>query len=184
MTSFKSKSWLRFLGIALILILMMTELTACSCGEKGGKTTPPPATAAAPSGTSASAVKDLKLPVNLKEARGIGSLHMEIVYDPAVLSATNVEGGDLAANSMIEFNAKTPGRLKVGVVDASGINGDGTLLTVSFKAIDTKKTSQISLENLECYNSKTLFDIVVSTAPGKLSAVDGSFTAPEVKAVK
>jgi hypothetical protein len=180
MTSFRNKAWIKFLFLAVILVLMLTTLTACSCGGTKGNTTSLPTAAA----TAASAVKDLKVPVNLKEARNIGSLHMEIVYDPAVLSATNVEAGDLAVNSMVEFNSSAPGRVKVGVVDASGINGDGTLLTVSFKALDKNKSSQLKLENLECYNAKTLYDIVVSASPGSISAADGSFTAPEVKSVK
>jgi hypothetical protein len=173
MISVKNISWLKFIIIAIILIIMGTQITACSCGGPENKTTSTPSAAA-------TALKDLKVPVNLKGARAVGSLHMEIVYDPAVVSANGVEAGELGANSMIEFNSTTPGRVKVGIVDATGITGDGTVITVSFKALDKNKTSQLNLENLGCYNAKTLVDIILRTSPGKLVPADGSFTALEV----
>src|SRR4030042_401526 len=166
----EKKSWYRFIYITIILILAPVILTSCGGGGKDKEAIL----------TSIPTVKELKVPVNLKQASNVGSLHMEIVYDSAVLSATDVEPGELGTNAMIEFSLSTQGRVKVGVVDASGINGDGAVIALSFNVIDKNKTSQLTLENVECYNAKTLYDIVVSASPGNLSAKDGSYTAPEI----
>ena len=168
--------WLRLLYVVIALTLVASTLTACGGGGKEDKATSAPTATL----TSTPAVKELEVPINLKDARNVGSLHMEIVYDPAVLSVIDVEAGELGSNAMIEFSLSTQGRVKVGIVDASGINGDGAVVTVSFKAIDKNKTSQLALENLECYSAKTLYDFVVKSSPGNLSAVDGSYTAAEV----
>ena len=176
MTRHENKSRYRFLYITIILILVLSILTACGGGGKEDKSTLSPTATM----TSTPIVKELKVPINLKEARNVGSLHMEIVYDPAVLSATDVEAGDLGSNAMIESSLSTQGRVKVGIVDASGINGDGAVITVSFKVMDKNKTSQLTLENIECYDAKTLYDIIVKASPGNVSALDGSYTAPEI----
>lgn len=167
--------WLRLLYVTITLTLVASTLTACGGGGKEESTSVPTATV-----TSTLAVKELEVPVNLKDARNVGSLHVEVVYDPEVLSAIDVEAGEIGSNAIIEFSLSIRGRVKVGIVDASGINGGGAVVTVSFKIVDKNKTSQLSLENLECYSAKTLYDIVFKSSPGNLSAIDGSYTAPEV----
>ncbi|MBN1189962.1 MAG: hypothetical protein JXA46_09430 [Dehalococcoidales bacterium] len=179
MVSIRNGAWLKILTIAMALITIAMTVTGCSCGSKEGTTA---TTTALPAASSAApvTVKELIVPVNLKDARNVGSLHLEIVYNPAAISVTNVEAGDLAANAMIEYNADAAGRIKIGIVDAAGINGDGTLLNLFFKAVDNNISSELKLDNLECYDAKTLFDIIANSTPGQLSAADGSFTAPEI----
>ena len=103
-------------------------------------------------------------------ASNVGSLEFELVYDSTALEAVGVEKGKLADNAMLEFTIARPGRVWVGLVDSNGINGNGSLVTVSFKAVGEGETaSQLTLENIEAYDATTLIDIVTRATPGNLS---------------
>ena len=120
------------------------------------------------------------VPVDLRGAKNLGSLQIELGYDPAVLEATEVRAGELAKNAMVEYNLTAPGRLAVGVIDAAGINGNGSVVTVSFKVLDKGGTSPITLERIEANDSTTLVDIPCKASAGEFVASGGSFTAPVI----
>jgi len=120
------------------------------------------------------------VPVVLSRAKNVGSLQMELAYDPAVLEATEVKAGELAKNAMVEYNLAAPGRLVVGVIDSSGMNGTGPVVTISFKVLDKRGTSAIILETIQANDATTLIDMPVKASAGSYAARDGSFTAPVI----
>ncbi len=91
-----------------------------------------------------------------------------------------MEAGNLGRNALIEYNLEIPGRVIVGIVDAMGIDGDGTVVTVSFKVVANEGTSPLSLEHLEATDAETLYDIITEVSPGEFVAKDRSFTPPVV----
>jgi len=123
---------------------------------------------------------EVGMPINLQGASNVGSLHIELVYDSAMLEATGVKAGKLGRNAVIESNLETLGRVIIGIIDASGINGDGSVVTVSFKAKGKEGTSSLTLENLEANDAETLYDIITKASPGEFTAKDNSFTAPAI----
>jgi len=154
----------RFPQILLVLMLVMAlVLGGCSLIPKSTPT---------PEGGG--------VPINLQGASNVGSLHIELVYDSAMLEATGVKAGKLGRNAVIESNMETPGRAIIGIIDASGINGDGPVVTVSFKAKGKEGTSSLTLENVEAYDAETLYDIITKTFPGEVMAKDNSFTVPAI----
>lgn len=126
------------------------------------------------------AAGEVGVPINLSGASNVGSLHIELAYDSTVLEATEVKAGKLGRNAVIESNLGTPGRAIIGIIDAAGINGDGSVVTVSFKATGKEGTSPLTLENIEAYDAETLYDIIVRVSPGEFVAKDSSFTAPVI----
>jgi len=120
------------------------------------------------------------VPINFSGASNAGSLHIELVYDSTMLEATEVKAGKLGGNAVIESNLGTPGRAIIGIIDAVGINGDGSVVTVSFKTKGKEGTSSLTLENIEAYDAETLYDIITRTSPGEFVAKDSSFTAPVI----
>lgn len=172
------------MGLSILTIL---GLLLVGCGGKKAKTAPqqPTPTPAeirtpTPAETKAPAPQEVTVPVNLKGARNVGSLQIELVYNSAVLEAKEVKAGELAKNAMIEYNMKTPGRLTVGIVDAVGINGSGSVATVLFKIIDKGGTSPITLEKIEANDATSLIDIPTKASAGSFVARDQSFTAPVI----
>lgn len=120
------------------------------------------------------------IPVELMGAKNLGSLQVELAYDPAVLEATEVKAGELAKNAMVEYNLAAPGLLVVGVIDAAGIGGNGSVVTVSFKVLDKAGTSPITLERIEANDATTLIDIPVRASAGSFVARDQLVTAPVI----
>ncbi len=89
-----------------------------------------------------------------------------------------IKAADLAENAMMEYNIENPGRVIIGIIDSSGINGDGTVATVSFNVVDSEGTSTLTLEKVETHDATTLVDIINETSDGGFVAKEQSVTAP------
>jgi hypothetical protein len=81
------------------------------------------------------------VPVTISGADRLGGMDLTVTYDPAVLKYTGVKQGDLTKNGLIEAKEAEPGRVNIGFINAAGISGDGTLLTLGFTATGAKGTS-------------------------------------------
>lgn len=119
----------------------------------------------------------IEVPLQIQGASNIGGLHVELVYDPDVLEATKVTPGQAAANGAIESNLGTPGRVVIGFIDAMGVDGNGTLATVSFSKAGPGETA-LSLENVEATDADTLYETYIQASDGSFSSEGNSVTAP------
>ncbi len=150
----KSANIYRTLIIAALAILII--LPAAGCIKVPRKT-------AATSG-------QLKVPINAVNAGKLGSLEFEVVYDPAVIQPEGVTKGDLADNAMLDFSLSRSGRMWVALVDSNGLNGNGSLVVITFhKANSGQAATTITLENVLAYDAVTLVDIITSTTAGSLT---------------
>ena len=98
-------------------------------------------------------------------------MHLELVYDAAILEAKNVEKAPLlTGNVLLASNLDEPGRLVVGLVTLDGVNGDGAALTVHFvvKGQEGQK-SPLSLENLQAWEAERRLDVLVKAESGEFT---------------
>jgi hypothetical protein len=124
-------------------------------------------------------VKEVKIPIEIQGAANVGSLHLELVYDRAALSAIRVENGTAVGDAMFEYSIDIPGEVVVGIVSSQGIKRDGSIAIVTFNVTGRAKTSiPLSLENVAAHDATTLAEIPTSASAGSLSTKDGSFIAP------
>jgi hypothetical protein len=123
---------------------------------------------------------DVNIPVNLKGADGIGSLHLELVFDPAVIKAVGLKTGDLAEYALVEHNLQVPGRVIIGLADHSGISGDGVLVEISFEVMSKNGKSQLILENVEAYDTEYFMNVIAEISNGNFSVEDKEFIAPVI----
>src|SRR4051812_23410815 len=65
------------------------------------------------------------VPITLKEAVSVQAMHLELIYDPAVLEAVDAVKGKLAEGCPIEVNKTQAGRIIISLVSQNGIEGDG-----------------------------------------------------------
>ena len=121
---------------------------------------------------------ELEFPIQVEGASNVGSVAIELTYDSSVLEVTTIEAGELASNAMFEYNALIAGRVLIGIVDSSGIDGDGAVAKVSFNVIDDEGTSAITLQNIEAADADTLVDILTETSEGSYEAATQSITPP------
>ncbi len=180
---------------AVIGSLLILIITACGGGEPTVQSLPTsiPATAAptaaptqippadtptpAPSPTS----ELIAVPISVKGARDLGTLHIELVYDPAILKADSFESGELAQNALVEVNPDTPGRVVIGIIDTDGIQGDGPVVIISFKPVGQQGNSTLALENVTAHSATTLIDVPTTTVSSGTFAIGGGATSlPEI----
>ena len=78
----------------------------------------------------------------------------------------------LAANAPVaEVNQDTPGRVRIGLLDALGINGDGAIVTIIFLPKGMETATALALENIEATDIE-LRDLAVLTSPVELAGPD------------
>ena len=102
------------------------------------------------SDTQANTGDQIDIPINITNALKVGSMDIDFVYDPDVLSVVSVNKGTLTSNSMLQTNTATEGVIKIGIIDSSGINGNGSIAVINFKVIGKDgDTSKLDLSNVE-----------------------------------
>jgi hypothetical protein len=107
-----------------------------------------------------------KVPIILEGASDVGSMDMVLKYDPDVLSAVDVEAGELGKNALIEANTARKWEVIIALVDSSGINGDGAVTTISFEVTgDVGSTSPLTLEEVSVHNLD-LGELISNTVNG------------------
>jgi hypothetical protein len=77
--------------------------------------------------------------LRVQAGQPVSHLPVTLLYDPEVLAIDAVYEGDfLAGSGVVLADDETPGRLVIGASvlgEAPGIVGDGTLVTIHFRAI-------------------------------------------------
>lgn len=121
----------------------------------------------------------VQVPINLQDAYQVGSLEFVLSYEPSLLEFTGLTNGDLAGDAIIESRVSSPGRLWIGMIDANGVSGDGSVALVSFRTTrGTIANSPLVLEDVSGFDASTFMDLLSRPSPGLFVANDGSYTAP------
>jgi len=75
------------------------------------------------------------VPVRLLHPDQVANINFEILFDPAVATATSVVRGSLLPDPVLfEANAGEPGRIRVGFAGATGLGASGIVALLSFEA--------------------------------------------------
>jgi hypothetical protein len=115
------------------------------------------------------------VPIDVAGASGIGALHLEVIYDPAVIEVDMVTGGALAGNNaLIDFNPDNPGRLIIGIATLDDIKGDGVLAIARFKVVgQAGQSSALGIEKGEAWEGDSRQAVLVKSEAGKLTITGG-----------
>ncbi len=119
----------------------------------------------------------VELPIAVQGATDLGSLLVEVGYDTGMLDLQSVKAGALGRNALLESNQENPGRVRIGLVDPNGINGDGEIITLVFLAIQDGGSSPYDLELLEASDTD-LRDLVVQVNSSQFSGPGDPFAPP------
>lgn len=117
--------------------------------------------AQAPSGQT------VDIPILVQGSPGFAALHLEMTYDPAVLTVQEVEPGELVAgNALVAFNTDEAGRIIISVAASETIQGDGTLAVARFQVEGEQgRTSPLDLEYPKAWDESG-FDLVMEVESG------------------
>lgn len=151
--------------VAVVVVVII--LFSTGRGDNGPAAAPDPPDA---SPTAATAPLTVEVPIEVRGAVNVGGLQLELIYDPEVLNLQEVRTGTLGRNALLESNNETPGRLKLALVDASGINGDGAVITVIFLPTARGGGGSLTLESVEASDTD-LRDLVVQSISTRFTGV-------------
>jgi len=129
--------------------------------------------------TSAPSDTIVEVPVEVKGAFDLGSLRVEFNYDQQVLELQSVKTGPLGRNALLDWNQETPGMVRIGLVDANGINGDGEILILVFILTLQDGSSPFTLESVEASDTD-LKDLVVQINSSQFTGPSDPFTSPSL----
>ena len=166
--------------VSLLLIL------ALACGGETATATPPPTTASVatatntPTATPAVASDEVVVPIRVRGARNLGTLHIELVYDSSTLQVIKFEPGELARNALSESNFDAPGRVIIGIVDTDGIDGDGPVGLLTFKVLGSRGQSALTLDNVVAHDATRLIDVPTVVGVGTFNLANRSFDLPDI----
>ena len=95
------------------------------------------------------------VPLEVKDAKGLGSLQFDVKYDPVMLVPTDepVKAGTDLPGAMIESNVVSPGTLRIALISGEPVNGAGQLLTIGFNvSAEATGKSAIALAGLQAWD--------------------------------
>lgn len=114
--------------------------------------------------------EDVEIPIEVTGASGVGAMHIEMTYDPAVLTVKEVQSGDLLGGGQVAGNTATAGRVTISAIHPGGFSGDGIVAKVVARVGGKDgATCPLSLQNVTANHFQTKAAIPTTV-------LDGSFT--------
>ena len=123
------------------------------------------------------------VPIEIENADHLGGIYLSFQYDSSVLEVTGVKQGAkaLAAGRTIRWSSANAGVMEVYMeTGTKGISGDGTLLVMKYKVLNSAGVSKLVVQVIEARSMETgeLLDTHVSE--GSFSASGESVEAPVI----
>jgi hypothetical protein len=116
--------------------------------------------------TNGGAGSKVMIPVKVGGATNLAAIGIVITYDPAVLTFSSADLGEISTNGMIEANGTRSGIVKIGVVDTEGVNGDGPLVKMTFNVVGKDgATSPVNVQVTGAWKTD-LVDIQTTSSGG------------------
>ncbi|WHH57906.1 S8 family serine peptidase [Petroclostridium sp. X23] len=92
----------------------------------------------------------VRVPVSISNITGLRSVDMTLTYDADLLQFQDVSLGSITNKFTLAENTLTPGQVKLSMASSMAVSGEGTLVNIDFKVLDTSKTmSALALENIQ-----------------------------------
>jgi hypothetical protein len=113
---------------------------------------------------SSSKLAETAIPVDIKYAKEVGTLHFEIVYDSASYKALRVDKNGSFTDILLESDISNPGHIIVGIISGGGINGNGTIATIVLQKTKGGTGRTISLENVIAFDKAATVELPVKVS--------------------
>lgn len=118
----------------------------------------------------------IQIPILMMTQQDIGSMDLELSYDPKILKVEDVIDGSLVKNSLVESNIERDGLIYVAVVDTNGFKGEGSIVHIKFSVVAPEGRSELNIEDSSITDP--------DGNPISLSTYDGEFLVVNLEAMK
>lgn len=123
----------------------------------------------------------VRMPLNVQNFENITSIHVEIGYDPLVLTPVKVEKGRMFKNNDFVYGIDKPGVLLLGSLCEKPVNGSGVFAVIYFRSCANSDVySEIKLENVVVYEADNREPIDIDLYFGMFEARSKTITAPSI----
>lgn len=123
----------------------------------------------------------IRMPINVQNFENIASVHVEVDYDPLVLTPVKVEKGKMFKDSDFVYGIDKPGRLLLGALCKEPVNGSGVFANIYFKSCASPDVySEIALKNVVVYEADNREPIDIDLYFGMFEARSKTITAPSI----
>ena len=123
----------------------------------------------------------VQVPIFLQGAADLGSLEFVLAFEPNTLRFLGAEPGTLASEALIETNLRSNGRVWVGIVEPTGVTGDGSIAVLSFETLEGGKSeSPLVLGDILGYEASTYLDLLQQPTPGHFGLDQGALAPPSL----
>ena len=120
------------------------------------------------------------VPIKIKNADNLGGIWVSFQYDSSVLEVTRVKQGALATSRKLTWASPKAGEMQVLMGTGTGISGDGTLLVMKCKVLNSAGSSKLVIQVMEARNAETSELLVTQVSEGSFSASGESVEAPVI----
>jgi len=150
----------------------------------GGTTAPSPTSAVttAPMTTVAPAGAEFQVPVQLRGAQVVGSIYVQLDYDPAAVEVLRVDAAALPSGTLFEYGLGQ-GRVSLGAVSSNGLTGDWTVAFITCRrasGASTSGDSTISVSEVQAHRATDLAGISAYGTNGHVNLSSLAVAAPTV----
>lgn len=118
------------------------------------------------------AAREIKVPIQVKGAEGLGPLQLDLVFDAKQLKFIKASEGAIGVG-LFDFNLAEPGRLRLVMTGDPNkpIQGDGEIFAVLFQANDAASGAvQLNVENVRAWEqTPEAYEMLVSVEPGSVT---------------
>lgn len=149
----------------------------------GGTSTAPPASPAAiPSATTAPAGTEFQVPVQLRGAQGVGSLYVELAYDPSAVELIRLDYAALPAGTLSDHGLGQ-GTVSIGIVTSGGLTGDWVVAFVTCRRAAGAATSgdtTITVSEVRAHRATDLAGVQAYGSNGHINLSSLAVAAPTI----
>lgn len=142
--------------------------------------TTPPATAATPAPVVAGA--EFQVPIQLRGAQGVGSLYIELEYDPAAIDIVRLDAAALPAGTLFEYRLGQ-GSVSIGAVSSGGLTGDWALAFITCRRVAGAATSgetTVLISDVQAHRAADLSPVGAGSTNGHVNLSSLAVVAPTI----
>jgi hypothetical protein len=179
-------------GVVAVVILLLQTLGVTAgvpalpnpfSSDGGGAGTPasPPASVA-PMATTAPAGTQFQIPVQLRAAEDVGSLYLELDYDPAVVEILSFDFAALPASALSDHELRQ-GSVSIGIVTSGGLTGDWVVAFITCRKAAGAPSSgdtTITVSVLEAHSAVDLSEVLADGSDGHVNLTSLAVSAPTI----
>jgi len=128
------------------------------------------------------AMAETTMSIDLRSAPNVGSLLIDVAYDPAALELVRVQAAGLPAGTLFEYGV-SQGHIAIGLVTTSGLNSNWSIAYLTFRraaGAATSGESAVVVSGVQAHRADNLASIASTVVPGRVNLQNLSAVGPAV----